>query len=291
PWRFDLLRLMTSLLLAGRELGASGMVALDLADHLVEAWDLAVFDGRSPPAPPPPVEALLEQVRSRARDKLLDARTELVNGKRRFTRGPRYAELPKEILAAVPRAFEDYIASVPEADRPQKGSLAIVDAALRIAGTGSLGGLRIAVLVEGKGGPNGSWIFDLKEQGTPSGSVLLPVPSMDPAVRVCTGFRACIEHPPRVMGTTHLGKISLFGRRLAPQEDKLVLKRLRGDELPALAEYLGALLGTAHRRGATKMPNARWSRSDRDGLRANAVTLAGMHEAIYLALCDRTRRR
>jgi uncharacterized protein (DUF2252 family) len=289
PWRFDVLRLTTSLLLAGRELGASGMVALDLADHLVDAWELSVFEGRPPPSPPPPVEALLEQVRSRARTELLDARTELVDGKRRFIRGPRYADLPKEILAALPRAFEAYIASAHEADRPQKGSLAILDAALRIAGTGSLGGLRIAVLVEGKGGPNGGWIFDLKEQGTPSSSVLLPVPPMDPAVRVCTGFRSCIEHPPRVMGTTQIGKTSLFGRRLAPQEDKLVLKRLRNDDLLALAQYLGALLGTAHRRGATKAPTSRWSKSDRDGLRANAVTLAGIHEAIYLALCDRIR--
>jgi uncharacterized protein (DUF2252 family) len=290
PWRFDVLRLMTSLLLGGRDLGASGLVALDLVEHLIDAWDAAVFDGRPRPRPPPPVEQLLEQVRSRTRAALLDARSEVVNGKRRFVRGPRYADLPDDVLAAVPSAFEAYLASVQEADRPQKGSLTIVDAALRIAGTGSLGGLRIAVLVEGKGGPNGAWIFDLKEQGTPSASVLLPTPSMAPAVRVCTGFRSCVEHPPRVMGATHLGKASMFGRRLAPQEDKLALKRLRGEDLPTLAAYLGALLGTAHRRGATKPPTARWSKSDRDHLRVNAMTLAGIHEAVYLTLCDRTRR-
>ncbi|HVH41714.1 MAG TPA: DUF2252 family protein [Labilithrix sp.] len=289
PWRLDVLRFMTSLLLGGRELGASGLVALELVDHMFEAWEDAAFDGRPPPAPPAPVETLLEQVRSRTRTQLLDARTELALGTRRFVRGPRYADLSKEIQAAVPRAFEDYIASIPDAERPQKGSLAIIDAALRIAGTGSLGGLRIAVLVEGKGGPNGAWIFDLIEQGTPSAAVLFGEPPDDPATRVMTGFRTCIEHPPRIMGTTRLGKLSMFGRRLAPQEDKLDLRRLRGDDLPALATYLGALLGTAHRRGATKPPSKRWSKSDRNTIRAQAITLAGVHEAVYLALCERIR--
>jgi uncharacterized protein (DUF2252 family) len=288
PWRLDVLRLMTSLLLGGRELGATGVLALDLADTLLGAWSRAVFDGAKLPPTPAPVEALLEQVRLRTRQELLDARTELSRGKRRFTRGPRYADLPKAIRAKVPQAFERYIASATDADRPSKGSLEILDAALRIAGTGSLGGLRIAVLVEGKGGPNGAWIFDLKEQGSPSGARLLGAPKGNPAERVVTGFRACLEQPPRVMGTTHLGKISLFGRRLAPQEDKLVLRRIRREDLPALAAYLGALVGHAHRRGAKKR-FSRWSKSDRDAVRAQAIQLAGVHEALYLGFCERVR--
>jgi uncharacterized protein (DUF2252 family) len=290
PWRLDVLRLMTSLLLAGRELDASGPIALDLADHMFDAWERAVFDGLPPPGPPRSVEELLDQVRCRSRTELLDARTELVHGTRRFVRGARYTDLSKEIRAAVPRAFEEFIASVPEAERPQKGSLAITDAAHRIAGTGSLGSLRIAVLVEGKGGPNGAWIFDLKEQGTPSASALVEPPRLEPAARVVDGIRACLAHPPRIVGRTHIGKVSMFGRRLTPQEDKIVLRRLRGDELLPLATYLGALVGMAHRRGATKPPSARWSRSDRETLRAQAITLAGIHEALYLAVCDRMRR-
>ncbi len=289
PWRLDVLRLTTSLLLGGRELGASGVVALALVDRLVDAWSAAVFDDEPLGNPPAPVEALLQQVHSRTRAALLDARTEVVRGRRRFVRGPRYADLPATTLRALPRAFERYLDSVAEGDRPE-GSFEILDAALRIAGTGSLGSLRIAVLVEGKGGPNGAWIFDLKEQGTPSASAILRVPDLEPAARVCTGFRACIEHPPRVMGTTRLGRSSMFGRRLAPQEDKLELARIRAADLEPLAAHLGALLGHAHRRGATKPARSRWSRSDRDELRRSAVTLAGLHEAVYLALCERARR-
>jgi uncharacterized protein (DUF2252 family) len=304
PWRLDVLRLMTSLLLASRELGATGLVALELSDRMFDGWASAVFDGEPPAAPPAPVAALIDQVQSRSRPELLEARTAVSGSGRRFTRGARYADLPKKLALAVPAALEQYIASVVETERPANGSVEIVDAAFRIAGTGSLGCLRIAVLVEGKGGRDGGWIFDLKEQGTPSAMELnqkkkthvVDPFDADPAVRVVTGFRKCIEHPPRVMGTTHLDgpdgeTISMVGRRLSPQEDKLNLPHLRNADLPALATYLGALLGVAHARGASKTPSTRWSKSDRDTVRTQAVTLAGIHEAVYLALCHRIRDR
>ena len=236
----------------------------------------------------------MEQVRSRTKSMLLDARTEVHGGKRRFVRGPRYAELPPEVVAAVPAAFEAYLASLPEEEKPAKASFEIVDQALRIAGTGSLGGLRIAVLVKGKHGSDGSWIFDMKEQGDPSASPICGAPSMPPAERVLTAFRACVD-PPRMMGATKLGaagsfsNLSLFVRKLSPQEDKLNLRRLRGADLPALATHLGHLLGAAHAKGATKAPKAKWSQKDLECIREHAIELAGIHEAVYLALCGRMR--
>ena len=294
PWRLDVLRLATSLLLGGRELGASGRTALDLCDCLLEAWARSAFDGAPLPAQPAPVVALCEQVRDRSRSALLDARTVVTGGKRHFVRGPRYADLSSEIIAGVPAAFQGYIDGLPEEDRPHKGSLEIVDCALRIAGTGSLGALRIAVLVKGKGGADGGWIFDLKEQGDPSASAILGPPSLVAAERVATAFKAAVERPTRMIGCTVLRtlgsstKHSMFVRKLSPQEDKLNLRRLRGEDLPALATYLGALLGSAHARAATKLPK-RWAASDLATLRTHAITLAGIHEAIYLALCERMR--
>lgn len=295
PWRLDVLRLSTSLLLGGRELGATGLVALDLCDNLLDAWARSAFDKDPVPEPPPPIVALIEQVRARSKTALLEARTELQkDGTRRFVRGPRYAELPAEVVDAVPAAFQGYVDALPEEDRPHKGSLEIVDCALRIAGTGSLGGLRIAVLAKGKGGPDGGWIFDMKEQGEPSASTLCGAPAMVPAERVCTAFRSSVERPPRMLGSTILragggtAKLSMFVRKLSPQEDKLNLRRLEAAHLPALASYLGALLGSAHARAATKA-TTRWNASDLGLIRAHAIALAGLHEAIYLELCERMR--
>jgi uncharacterized protein (DUF2252 family) len=294
PWRLDVLRLATSLLLGGRELGATGLVALSLVDHLLEAWAKSAFDGAPIPDVPAPVLALMEQVRARSKAALLDARTAVTGGKRHFVRGPRYADLAPEVVNAVPAAFEAYIAGLPEEDKPHKGSLEIVDCALRIAGTGSLGGLRIGVLVKGKGGPDGGWIFDMKEQGDPSASTILGAPALVPAERVTTAFRACVKAAPRMMGSTILKgakgvpDISMFVRKLSPQEDKLNLRRLKGADLPELATSLGAVLGSAHARAATKAPK-RWNTSDLDTIRTHAIALAGIHEAIYLELCERMR--
>ncbi|AKU98569.1 hypothetical protein AKJ09_05233 [Labilithrix luteola] len=301
PWRLDVLRLTTSLLLGGRELGADGLVALSLADRLLDAWGKSAFDGEKLPPEPAPVRALIAQVEGRSRKKLLDDRTEVVRKKRRFVRGPRYRDLPDDIRMRVPAALEGYVASLPPAQRPKDDELEIEDVALRVAGTGSLGCLRIAMLLKGKGGRDGGWIFDMKEEAAPSASEFELRPPQKrgeedllPALRVATAYASCIARPPRMLGTTLLRyrrhNVSMLVRRLSPQEDKLDLRKLKSADLPSLASYLGGLLGRAHARAATKPPHSRWSSSDIVEIRSRAIVLAGMHEAAYLALCERMRR-
>jgi uncharacterized protein (DUF2252 family) len=296
PFRFDVLRLTTSLILGGRELGADGVEVLSLCEAMLEAYVRAVFGRPTPPAYSAPVEALIEQVRARSRRRLLDGRTELKGGKRVFLRdrSDRYRDLPRAILAAVPTAFAAYVRSLPKDERLHGEAAEIVDAALRIAGTGSLGGLRVAVLVRGKGGKDGGFIFDMKEQGTPSASVLLGKPAMKPADRVVTAIRACLTHPPRMLGTTRLAGKSMFVRRLAPQEDKLELVHIDGgdvvhtihhEEMGPLAAHLGALLGRAHRHGVRTKPRKAWTHADLEGIVERAIAIAGVHEAVYLSLC------
>ena len=293
PWRFDVLRLATSLLLAGREIGADGSRALALADALVEAYVAAVWGEDGPLPSPPVVRELVDRVRRRTRRQLLDQRTQVVDGARRFLRGERYRDVPAKLRARTERALARYARRLPGAERPPDGALQVLDVAFRIAGTGSLGSLRVAVLVAGKGGEDGAWIFDLKEEGDPSSACLLRVPRLErapPAERVTEAIRACLAHPPRMMGTTRLRGSSMLVRRLAPQEDRLDLNKLRSADLEPLARHLGALLGAAHRRGKRRAPKRPWTDGDRSRLLASAIALAGMHEAVYLAFCDLARR-
>jgi uncharacterized protein (DUF2252 family) len=162
----------------------------------------------------------------------------------------------------------------------------IQDLALRIAGTGSLGGLRIAVLVNGHGGKDGGFIFDMKEQGTPSSAVLVKPPKLPAAERVITAIRACNASPPTLLGQTKLGNQSMFVRKLMPQEDKVDFARLSPEEIAPLAAYLGALTGKAHARGAKKMPKRAWDKGEREHIMHNAIELAGMHEGAYVGLAE-----
>jgi uncharacterized protein (DUF2252 family) len=290
PWRVDVLRLLTSLILGGREMGTDGPTTLELCDALLEAYVGSAFHGQKAKPTSRPVVSLVDKVRARSRRQLLDARTEVVRGARRFVRGTRYEDIPAKLRARSERAFAKYARRLPEGERPDGDALEVLDAAFRVAGTGSLGCLRLALLVRGKGGRDGCWVFDMKQEGTPSAACLVRPPKGEPAERVESAVRATLARPPRMIGTTSLRGKSMFVRRLCPQEDKIDLAGLAPGDLAPLARDLGALLGAAHRRGAKRSPKKAWSEKDRKHLVDRAVGLAGLHEALYLSYCDAVRR-
>jgi uncharacterized protein (DUF2252 family) len=288
PFRFDLLRLVTSLMLGGREMGADGMRSVELSELLVASYVGALFALRPLPPAPAPVTHVLAKVRRRSHRDMLENRTELSHGKRRFMRGARYVELPRRLARAARAAFQQYVSEL-EDKRFAASCFEVVDVAFRVAGNGSLGGLRLAVLTRGKGGPDGGWIFDMKEEGVPASAVLLGRPKLGPAQRVLDAARACLAEPPRMLGTADIDGVPMLVRRFAPQEDKLNFARIEAKDLAALAEYLGALLGRAHLRGATKTANKPWSKLEQAGLIERAIAIAGVHEAAYLASCKLAR--
>jgi uncharacterized protein (DUF2252 family) len=285
PWRWDVLRLLTSLILAGRELGISGPLVLELSARLLDSYVGAAFRGSSVPPPPAPVAALIERTRSRTRRALLDARTVTDGARRRFVRGDRYAPLAPAVLELLPAALVTYAGRVAPDERPRPEQLELVDAAFRIAGTGSLGMLRIAVLTRGKGDVDEGWIFDMKEQRAPSAARLVGPNALPAAERAVVAFRASVDPPPRMLATTELAEVEMVARRLTPQEDKLALRQLEPGTFPALVAYLGALVGTAHARAASERKHAAWSAGDAHELIHRAVKLAALHEAIYLEWC------
>ena len=285
PWRFDVLRLTTSLILGGRELGANGPEALVLANALLESYASEIARPHALPPFPRTVKLLLERATTRDRRALLDARTEKAKKTRRFVRGARYADLSATLARDAERAFADYVRA--HFGKKHHPLYEIEDMAFRIAGTGSLGCLRIAVLVRGKGGRHGEWVFDMKEEDArASAAKVVPKNSLRGSDRVERGLRACLANVPRALGRTKLRGLPMLVRRLTPQEDKLDLLHIPGNELVPLARLLGALVGRAHTRGATKKPKGGWKASDVRHVLDSAVRLAGIHEATYLAFCQ-----
>ena len=285
PFRWDVVRLLTSVILGGRELGSDGKQSVLLCAAILEGYVPALCAGEVPKDTPAPVRRLLAKVAARTHKDLLDRRTERVGNARRFVRGERYEELAPELVAQARVAFDRYVETLDPEHHTARDHFEVEDMAFRIAGTGSLGGLRVAVLTRGKGEVDSRWIFDMKAEGIPSASVLLGAPTESPAERVLSAARACLENPPRMAGTTELGDQPMFVRRLLPQEDKLDLMHLRVEELPDLARYLGARLGAAHRRGVRSVPSSRWQKAELAALTEHAIVIAGLHEAAYLALC------
>jgi hypothetical protein len=134
----------------------------------------------------------------------------------------------------------------------------------------------------GKGGRDGGWLFEMKEQVEPAAASLLATPRQAPAKRVLGGIRACLEAAPTLGGTVKLDRKSMLVRRLVPQEDKLDPGALGPETIEDIATHCGALLGAAHRRGARDLPRKLWNRSEQDTLLESAIGLAALHEAAWL---------
>ncbi|MEO7112299.1 MAG: DUF2252 family protein [Polyangiaceae bacterium] len=287
PWRIDVLRLTTSLLLAARGFGLSGKDSTELGFMLLRGYARASFrkkaNTKTPIRTPRVVQMLVDQVRVRTRLELLNARTEIRHGKRTFIRGLRYRSISSELARKAQKAFAQYLATHEMANPAEKKHFEVIDAAQRIAGTGSLGCLRIALLTKGKGGRDDAFVFDMKEEKRSAASRFGKAPRGESAARVIEAMRSSLPHPPRMLGSTRIGTTSMLVRRLAPQEDKLDLSKASIADLGAVAAFVGACAGDSHARGATRPPKKQWTDTECEELLDHAIDLAGIHEAVYLA--------
>jgi len=286
PLFLDVLRLSTSVLLAGRTFQCSGGESIALAETMMSAYHKGAWD----PAPPPPVPAgiaaMVERAARRTRVSLLDGRAPTgTDGKRRFVRGERYFDLPGELVTEIPNLIGAYLTALGERAPGHAASWVIEDIALRIAGTGSLGVTRIAVLVRDKDGDER--IVELKESHATATRALFSPPVgrwQSDAERVVAGARALVGDPPRQLAAVTTATHSFAVRKLFPQEDKLRLDDLRaGTKLDGVAATIGHLLGRAHARGATSLKATPWSEAETAAVIDHAVELAGIFESVYLA--------
>src|SRR5262249_21201037 len=118
------------------------------------------------------VKDLLRSLKKRSRPRFLDGRTVVKKGRRRFTiDGEHSLEISREERSMVERAIASWAAA-----RPDAAFFKVLDVARRIAGTGSLGVDRYAILVEGRYSPDGNFILDLKGVGPSALAPYVPCP-------------------------------------------------------------------------------------------------------------------
>lgn len=281
PWRWDVLRVATSLILVMRARGIDGVEVARTVRALVTAYSTTLRTGRVVRAPDV-VERLRQKVSTRTAEQFLNARTTPQGKRRAFVRGDRYFELKASETKAVAAAFQRYLPA-DGGPRPPKDSLEIVDVAFRVAGTGSLGCRHYAVMTTGKGGASGQWIFAMKEEPSSAVEFAGAKTKLAPNERVVAAARTCLVRPHHMLGTTSLRGRPMIVRRLMPQEDKLDAAVLGPEDLTAMAAHFGALTAQKHLRGATKP--AQWSKADGEEMVERALIVAGWHEAAYLAFC------
>ena len=286
PLHLDVLRLSTSVLLAGRTFQCSGSESIALAETTMSAYLEGAWSTAPAPPLPGPIAAMVERAQHRSRKDLLDGRAPVgSDGRRRFLRGERYLDLPEDLAPEIPGLVGAYLHALGDRAPGHAASWTIDDAALRIAGTGSLGVTRIAVLVRDK--DEVQRIVELKEARVSATEALFQPPPgkwQSAAERVVFAARALVSNPPRQLAPVTTDGMSFVARKLFPQEDKLRLDDLRaGPKLDAIVTSIGHVLGRAHAHGAVNRPAEPWSRAETSAVIDHAIELAGLFESIYLA--------
>ncbi|HZJ53202.1 MAG TPA: DUF2252 family protein [Myxococcaceae bacterium] len=277
----DVLRVLTSVLLAARGWGCSPAGGLELAGALLDGYRRGRGGGRAVPVPAP-VSELLARVGARKRRALLEKRTVVVGHRRRFRIGDNFLLLPRATRAACARAFRHFAAAQAEQAGHPPERFSVLDVAFRVAGLGSLGRFRVAVLAEGHGTVDGAWMFDMKEMAQSAGAAFATRALEPGPARVATALRTLLRFPPVMLGTVQALGRGLLVRRLTPQEDRLDWTMVPPDQRPPTLAFLGGLTAGAHRRCARRPPGP-LDAADARRLLRNATEMAGIHEAVALA--------
>ncbi len=265
PWSFDVVRLLTSTLLARPELGCTGLEVIGLAQQVLEGHALGVA-GASARLPTTLVNTVHE-ASVKPDDKFLSKRLEAPE---RLVRDEKTPQAPAWCVPMVKKAIEVWS----EVTR-QREPVSLIDLTRRIAGTGSLGVERLMALV--KVG-DVTRLLELKEvRGSSFDDAQLS------AAHLIEAWARCLPRPPLELAAAALGAIPVVVRPLFASDEKLAVKDFDRAALPQTLRAIGVMAGEVHRRGAKTM--GKWNAEHRDVLMQRAAHLAGLHEQAFVGFC------
>jgi uncharacterized protein (DUF2252 family) len=162
PATLDILRLITSILVAAPVLGMKRPKALELVKRALDAYRDEVCGGKARwierRTSVGIIGELMNGLKRRDAGKFLGKRTVIKNGERRLNIDGERA-LP--ITAAERKSLKTFVTKVGTVEHDRQG-FKFLDAARRVSGTGSLGIPRYVILVEGVASPGDNMLLDLK---------------------------------------------------------------------------------------------------------------------------------
>lgn len=255
PASWDLVRFLTSqrVWAADGQRGESSAEALCTA--FLDAYSSALSSGKAYSVERETaqglVHELLDALRDRTRLGFLEARTTLKKGRRQLNVDGRKALAATEAQRA---SVTDLVSAFAKR-QADPGFFEVLDVVRRVAGTGSLGLDRFAILVRGKGSPDGNHILDLKQ--TRPSSLLPKLPVAQPkwateAHRVVAVQRRMQAVPMALLQPVVYAGAPGVMRALQPAEDRVNLGKSERTEreLAQLMDTMGRLLAWAQLRSA-----------------------------------------
>lgn len=255
PLTWDLVRFIASILVGAKNIGLTGSAAKELAISFLDSYKTILKSGKSHwierETSNGLIRNLLSSLRQRQRGDFLDHRTIFKGDERRIRLdGKKALPVSPRQRKKVEVFFEKFSIKQINPDFFQP-----IDIARRVAGNGSLGIERYIILVNGKGGPNGNYLLDLK-QATPSS--LIPYLHVtqpnwqSEAHRIVNLQRRMQAVSMAFLQPIEIGKRSYILRGLQPTEDRVVLDHSISSfsELNKVIQTMGNILASAQLRSS-----------------------------------------
>jgi uncharacterized protein (DUF2252 family) len=231
PFTMELVRFLASIKVAAKSLQLPRAQADELCRLFVDVYRERVSDGKprwlERATAIGMIADLLGNLNTRTRKQLLDERT-ISSGKKRRLRidGRKALDLDAAQYKRVKKLIKRYARTTAD-----PGFYKVLDIARRIAGNGSLGLERYAILVQGRGSPDQNFLLDLKI-GNPS-AVVPHVAERQPkweceAQRVMRIQQLVQAIAPARMAVLVDGKKSFLLKELQPIADRLKLQDWNG---------------------------------------------------------------
>jgi uncharacterized protein (DUF2252 family) len=255
PCDWEVLRLVTSILVACPALGVSKTAAKDLAMTALQAYRSELATGKvrwiERKTATGAIGQLMTELKKRSLVRMLDRRTVLKKGRRALDMNPaRSLPVSAKVRTDVERFVRDY-----GKNSGDPAFYTLLDVARRVSGTGSLGLARFVLLVEGAGSPDGNALLDLKAAMPSSLADVSPVRQprwSDEAHRIVAVQQRCQAiAPARLSAVTFAGQPFVL-KELQPTADRLELAQVSkdADALRHAIESMARLAAWAQLRSA-----------------------------------------
>ena len=231
PCTWDLARFLTCLFVSAPTLQISKAKAQALCKYFLDIYTSTLAKGRVRTVAEDnaigPAKDLLFQVKKRPRKDFLDAHTRQAGGARKLLIDGKHTTPASEAERADIIALMDKWA----ARQLDPQFFTVLDVAHRIAGIGSLGVERYALLVEGKGTPDRNYLLDLKAETASSLQPYLKLrqPNWPNQAERVTNIQRWVQGiPPALLAPVELEGNFYVLRELQPLEDKVNLELVCG---------------------------------------------------------------
>ncbi len=253
PCLLDTYRLIVSVLVSSSNLDLSMNDARMLCSIYIDAYLKTLGEGYvrtlEKQTARGVIKRFLKKISERKRKDFLKTRVISKNGKYKLIIGEPHT-------LSIPNSKKEEVTEQLNKWAKQKHDSAfynVRDIAFRIAGTSSLGLERYAILVEGRGTPNGAFLLDLKETAPSCAAkyVLAKQPEWkDEGARLVEVQKRILAAPPALLADIHIGKKDFVLKELQPSADRIDYTLFNGNlkKLKNMLEDMASISAWDHLR-------------------------------------------